>query len=88
MELETLYDSFDHAQPLYHANNTRAITLPINVFLCPSDPNIGNPILDNRGQSNSVNPIRSLMLNYPVSIGPTHVDQCPFCLDTNRCRQR
>jgi prepilin-type N-terminal cleavage/methylation domain-containing protein/prepilin-type processing-associated H-X9-DG protein len=83
VELQTHFDSFDHAQPLYHANNAKAVTLSASVFFCPSDPLFSNPILENRGHTNVDNPGRGIMLNYPVSIGPTHVDQCPFCPDPN-----
>jgi prepilin-type processing-associated H-X9-DG protein len=57
--------------------------LPLSVLFCPSDPKFSDPLLTGRGNIGTDNPASVIMLNYPVSIGPTHVDQCPFCPDPN-----
>ena len=97
IEQQTHYDLFDFNVPLVHANNAQAVTTPVATYLCPSDPQSSDPILEKRGDSPDLNgghtnPSNSAMLSYPGSMGPTHPDNCPLCPDatpspTNWCCQ-
>lgn len=79
IELKPLYDSMDH--------NGRLRSTPVNVqvaqnskllgLICPSDAEgVARPVMDGFA-SQSVSPQHALW--YPVCMGPTHMDQCPFC---------
>ena len=82
IEAQAHFDMFDFSKPLRDNVNRPARTIPVNVYMCPSDPDSGNrPILDQRGDSPAHNPSESAMLSYPGSMGPTHPDNCPFCPD-------
>jgi prepilin-type N-terminal cleavage/methylation domain-containing protein len=76
LEQQALYDEFDLNQHMKHPSNAEAVTQVVSTFLCPSDPQSANPVFDNRYPHN---PTTALGLWYPVSIGPTEMDQCPFC---------
>jgi prepilin-type N-terminal cleavage/methylation domain-containing protein/prepilin-type processing-associated H-X9-DG protein len=59
------------------------------VFICPSDPKSTSPIMTRFAAHNSS---PALALWYPASMGPTHMDACPFCPNgtpssTNFCCQ-
>ena len=63
-----------------HADNAAAVVIPVEVYRCPSDPaSNGNGVLDNRMTGWSRNPPKSMAMWYPGSMGPTHMDACPFC---------
>jgi prepilin-type N-terminal cleavage/methylation domain-containing protein/prepilin-type processing-associated H-X9-DG protein len=83
IEQQAQYDQFDFNTWLSDPVNTVAVTTPVATMICPSDPQAGNPILAGRGDTGLVNPPRSFGLWYPVSMGPTHPDACPFCPDPN-----
>jgi prepilin-type N-terminal cleavage/methylation domain-containing protein/prepilin-type processing-associated H-X9-DG protein len=92
VELKPLYDSMDH--------NGRLRTTPVNiqaaqknklsVFICPSDDAGARPIMEGY-VAQSLSPAHALW--YPVCMGPTQMDQCPFCpagntpSDSNYCCQ-
>ena len=62
----------------------------IPTYVCPSDPAASNPILDGRFAAHNA-PV-AMGLWYPGSMGPTHMDSCPFCSnptpsDDNWCCQ-
>jgi hypothetical protein len=50
------------------------------LFICPSDGAAASPIMD-RGPQTGANVTigRGHALWYPASMGPTHMDTCPFC---------
>ena len=82
LELQTHYDLFDFTHPMKYdsdATNREAVTTVVAVYLCPSDPQSSEPIMDNRCDWN---PSPSMTSCYLVSMGPTIPDQCMFCEDT------
>lgn len=82
VEAQAQFDLFDFTKPMRDPVNKRGRTIPVDVYMCVSDPTSGNnPILTKRGDSPSHNPAESAMLSYPGSMGPTHPDNCPFCPD-------
>lgn len=81
IEAQNHYDMFDFTKPMRDVANSVARVVPVDVYMCVSDPTSGNPILKQRGDSPSHNPADSTMLSYPASMGPTHPDNCPFCPD-------
>ncbi|MBY0459703.1 MAG: DUF1559 domain-containing protein [Gemmataceae bacterium] len=77
------------AQGLRNPVNLSVEQRPIPMFICPSDPASGNPIMT-RFAAHNASPAHALW--YPASMGPTHMDQCPFCPNgtpsaTNFCCQ-
>ena len=77
MELKGLYDSMDHNGNLRNTPvNQAAARQKVPAFICPSDPFATQPIMT-RFAAHNVSPAHGLW--YPVSMGPTHMDQCPFC---------
>ena len=86
LELQNHYDMFKFHLGMRHSDNQAAVTTPVAVYCCPSDPQSADPILTGRGDcgqapygTSQTNPYASAMLSYPGSMGPTHVDGCPFC---------
>ena len=80
LEQQAVFDQFDFDVHLTHPNNRIAVTTVQPTLICPSDPLASNPILENRYGAH--NPPSVMGLWYPVSMGPTHPDACPFCPDT------
>jgi prepilin-type N-terminal cleavage/methylation domain-containing protein/prepilin-type processing-associated H-X9-DG protein len=69
--------------------NAQAVQGRVPLFICPSDPASGNPVMT-RFAAHNASPAHALW--YPASMGPTHMDQCPFCPNstpssTNYCCQ-
>lgn len=97
LERQGHYDQFNHTKQLSDPVNAAPCVIPVATYICPSDPSAGNPILEKRGDSPALNgattnPSNSTMLSYPVCMGPTQPDACPFCpnqtpADTNWCCQ-
>jgi prepilin-type N-terminal cleavage/methylation domain-containing protein/prepilin-type processing-associated H-X9-DG protein len=97
IELKPLYDAMDHNGFLNSktpANVAAAQNHKLPVFICPSDGAASKPIMDRGPQTgNNVTIGRGHALWYPVSMGPTHMDTCPFCpagttpSETNWCCQ-
>jgi prepilin-type N-terminal cleavage/methylation domain-containing protein/prepilin-type processing-associated H-X9-DG protein len=90
-ELGTTFDSLNLtiAQGLRNPVNAAAVQRVVPLFVCPSDPDAGNPIMP-RFAAHNATPAHGLW--YPASMGPTHMDQCPFCTNgtpspTNFCCQ-
>jgi prepilin-type N-terminal cleavage/methylation domain-containing protein len=87
IELKQLYDAMDH-KGFLNANTpvnvAAAQNSHLSVFICPSDGAGSNPIMIRGPQTgNNVTIGRGHALWYPVSMGPTHMDQCAaFCPDT------
>lgn len=81
MEHGTIYDQFDLTIRISAAANVDAYSATIESFICPSDEQADNPILNERGNSPGINPEQVQGLWYPASIGPTNPDGCDFCPD-------
>jgi prepilin-type N-terminal cleavage/methylation domain-containing protein/prepilin-type processing-associated H-X9-DG protein len=81
LEEQNLYDRFDKTRPMPQLNpaNFEAMKVPIAIMICPSDENASDPIATNGKKSHEQNPDVAFRLWYPVSMGPTHQDGCPFC---------
>jgi prepilin-type N-terminal cleavage/methylation domain-containing protein/prepilin-type processing-associated H-X9-DG protein len=56
--------------------NASAVQRVIPLFICPTDPASNAPIMT-RFAAHNASPAQALW--YPASMGPTHMDQCPFC---------
>ncbi len=80
LELKTVYDRFDFNLPMNDPANAEAVESTIGVLVCPSDSHSGSPVVEDRC-SGYHNPSRAMGLWYMGSMGPTHMDQCPFCPD-------
>jgi prepilin-type processing-associated H-X9-DG protein len=97
IEEQALYDQFDHEENSKHANNARVIGTLLPWAICPSDSEklsptgVDPPAMHNDGGSGVANPTLNPVMGlwYPVSIGPTYMDACPFCTDPrpNLCCQ-
>lgn len=77
------------ATGLKNAVNAAVVQQVVPMFICRSDPAAGNPIMT-RFAAHNASPAHALW--YPASMGPTHMDQCPFCANgtpapTNYCCQ-
>jgi prepilin-type N-terminal cleavage/methylation domain-containing protein/prepilin-type processing-associated H-X9-DG protein len=75
LELQNLHTAIDfkkHTQDL----PASIVQTVIPVYVCPSDGNSGNAVLDNRYPHN---PTKAMGLWYTACMGPTTPDQCPFC---------
>lgn len=71
IEQQNLYDAFDFNKAMIHADNEAAVTTPVAVFICPTDPQSRNPILAGRTQPDK-NPDACHGLWYAPSMGPLH----------------
>jgi len=89
MEQIQLYNALNQNLGYNTVANRSICQTVISTFVCPSDPEAAQPIMT-RFAAHNVNP--ALALWYPASMGPTHMDQCPFCPNqtpssTNFCCQ-
>ena len=106
LEEGALFDQLNVGLPFHAANFRRAandssadraqlrkaLTTVLPGYICPSDEDASEPILDERGDSEStrgggggrVNPGMGMGLWYPASIGPTSPDGCSFCPEPTR----
>ncbi len=94
MERQNLYALFEFDKRLYSTPRNRDAAKTVVVdFICPSDPESEQPILDRRGDAvpgaggPQVNPSLVMGLWYPASIGPTSPDGCDFCSNRAVCCQ-
>lgn len=76
LELQDHFDRFNFDEDMRHASNRVAVTTPVAVYICPSDPRGSSPIFNYRCD---FNPNPSMALWYPVCMGPTEPDQCFYC---------
>jgi prepilin-type N-terminal cleavage/methylation domain-containing protein/prepilin-type processing-associated H-X9-DG protein len=90
-EQQNLADALDLSAPqgLRNAANAAAVQRTVPLFICPSDPAAATPVKA-RFAAHNASPAHALW--YPACMGPTHMDQCPFCPDgtpspTNFCCQ-
>ena len=79
IEQQPLYDTFDFNTFMGDPVNSEAVAQVVPNYICPSDPQSSEPIFTDRYAQGSHNLTTGLGLWYPVSIGPTHMDRCPFC---------
>lgn len=81
LEQQSLYGQLDLSGNLKTTpvNAAAAKDHKLPVFICPSDPAAGSPIMDRF--THNATPAHALW--YPMSMGPTHMDSCPFCPDPN-----
>ena len=70
LEQQPLYDTFDFRRPLVDPVNEQAVKTVVSAYICPSDPQGGEPLIGGRFQAYQ-NPPGSMALWYPVSMGPT-----------------
>jgi prepilin-type N-terminal cleavage/methylation domain-containing protein len=79
MEETALYDAFNKNETTKHASNAQLVKNIVSTYVCPSAPSAGQPVFSDRRDAASTIPNPSLGLYYPVSMGPTEPDGCPFC---------
>ncbi|AGA27448.1 DUF1559 family PulG-like putative transporter [Singulisphaera acidiphila] len=89
MEQNAIYNGLNQNLGYNTVYNTTIVRTVISTFICPSDPAASNPVTT-RFAAHDASP--ALMLWYPASMGPTHMDNCDFCIDktpssTNYCCQ-
>jgi prepilin-type N-terminal cleavage/methylation domain-containing protein/prepilin-type processing-associated H-X9-DG protein len=91
VEQDNLFNSLNLtiSQGLRNPVNAPQQQRPVATFICPSDPQSANPIMT-RFAAHNASPAHGLW--YAASMGPTHMDQCPFCSNgtpsaTNFCCQ-
>lgn len=82
IEAQNHYERFNFNVQLDNAANAIAVTTPVKGYVCPSDSNVRQPVLDARCSCCSLgNAAKSTATWYAGSMGPVHCDQCPFCPD-------
>jgi prepilin-type N-terminal cleavage/methylation domain-containing protein len=90
IEEQSLYDQFDKTKSSNDLANKKPVGTSLPWLICPSDseklsPDGVDPAgTHNDGGSGVFNPknFPAMSLWYPVSLGPTHMDNCPFCPPT------
>jgi prepilin-type N-terminal cleavage/methylation domain-containing protein len=82
MEEQNLYNRFNFPAGMRHASNAELVKTVIPGLICPSDPRSTEPLFKLDPAIAVVNPIESMGLWYPVSMGPTSDDSCTFCTNT------
>jgi prepilin-type N-terminal cleavage/methylation domain-containing protein/prepilin-type processing-associated H-X9-DG protein len=91
LEQQALYDSFDFKVKLNRSPNAEAAEQVVATYVCPQAESAANPIFEGRDDLYHTHAKRELGLYYPVSMGPTDTDTCPFCpgraADDNFCCQ-
>jgi prepilin-type N-terminal cleavage/methylation domain-containing protein len=94
MEQQALYNLFEFDKRIYATPRNREAAKTVVVdFICPTDPEGEQPILDRRGDAvpgvggPQVNPSQVMGLWYPASLGPTSPDGCDFCANRAVCCQ-
>lgn len=78
LELQNLHDQINFEGNFKDPEHKTIVKQTLEVYICPSDPDSASPVMD-RFRHN-VSPAHALW--YPASMGPTHMDQCPFCPDS------
>ena len=81
IEQTPLYDRFNFKVPMDHADNSEVVQALVAEFICPSDPQGSEPVLENRAPGYN-NPPKAMGLWYPGCMGPTHMDRCDFFEDS------
>jgi prepilin-type N-terminal cleavage/methylation domain-containing protein/prepilin-type processing-associated H-X9-DG protein len=76
MEQSAIYNGLNQYLGYNTVHNTTTVRTVISTFICPSDPAASNPVVT-RFAAHDASP--AMMLWYPASMGPTHMDNCDFC---------
>ena len=76
MEQPALYYALNQNLGYNTPMNSSIIQSVISTFICPSDPAASEPVTT-RFSAHNASP--AMMLWYPASMGPTHMDNCDFC---------
>ena len=76
MEQTNIYNMLNQNLGYNTPVNTSAVRTVIASFVCPSDPASSTPVTT-RFAAHDASP--AMMLWYPASMGPTHMDFCDFC---------
>jgi prepilin-type processing-associated H-X9-DG protein len=87
IEEQALYDQFDQKEASNHTKNAKVIGALLPWAICPSDSEkisptgVDPPGMHNDGGGGVANPKADPVMGlwYPVSIGPTYMDACPYC---------
>ncbi len=77
VEQQALYDQLNFEGNFRDDEHAEIVRIPVSVFVCPADGDASNPVM----QRFHHNATPAHVLWYPASMGPTHMDQCPFCPD-------
>ncbi len=87
MEQQNIHSLFDFKKRMADPVNAKAVATPVPTYVCPADENAAKPIFTDRNDGyGTVNPKTALGLWYPVSMGPTSTDSCPFCTEDYCCQ--
>ncbi len=81
IEQQTIYGLFNFKLAMNDPSNAAAVAAMVPTYVCPSDASANEAIFTTHNLQ--LNPAIGLGLWYPVSIGPTMMDACPFCPDPN-----
>ncbi len=82
IEEQPLYDQVNFNKSVFDPANASVANYAVSTFICPSDPQGTSPVLPNRGDPTSPNPLTGAGIWYTGSIGPTAPDACVFCSNT------
>ncbi len=77
LEQTALYNQINFKGNLKDAAHATVVKTVIPAFMCPADPESGRPIMERY----SHNATPEMALWYPASMGPIHMDSCPFSPD-------
>ena len=81
IEEQKIYDQFNFRLAMNDPGNANAVQWIVATYICPSDAGASEAIFTTHNLQ--LNPAVSIGLWYPVSIGPTMMDACPFCPNQN-----
>lgn len=74
LERQAHFDSFDFKKSMGDAANTNAVTLPVNVYVCPTDARLKDAIMTERCTLYGNSYHKGHVLWYTASMGPTEID--------------
>lgn len=81
LEEQAVYDSFNDLKlPMYSSLYKTSFQTILPGFICPSDPDGVTPLQGGRTQPYQ-NPVNSMGLWYPTSMGPNNDRYCVYCPD-------
>lgn len=83
IEGQSQFNQFNFNKSMFDPANAQAVQQIVTVYICPSDGSADDAILPNRaGGSGYDNPATAQGAWYLGSMGPTHMDNCQYCIDT------
>jgi prepilin-type processing-associated H-X9-DG protein len=86
LEQQNHYDLFDFTVAMNHANNTQAVTMPVAIYVCPSDGRARDAIMSHRCTCCGQGYDRGHVLWYAASMGPTIPDTCAYSTQPYACQ--